>query len=65
MCLGKLSAKKQNSESSILHPLLKGGNSEADGNGKSGPLKLLGEIFFFTEQVILNHKRNTVNVFAF
>lgn len=65
MCSGKLSAKRQNWEGSFLQPLWKGGNSEGDGNGKSGLLKLLGERFFVTEQVIWNHKRNTENVFVF
>jgi len=65
ICLGKLRAKRQNWEGSILLPLWKDGNSEGDGNGKSGLLKCLGERFFITEQKIWNHKRNTDNIFAF
>lgn len=57
-------------EGSILKPFWRDGNSEADENGKLGPLKSLRETFFFffflvTEQVLWKHKRNTENVFAF
>lgn len=65
MCSGKPSAKRQNWEGGILHPLREGGYSKGDGNGESDPLKSLEEIFFVTEQVIWNCKRNTENVFAF